>query len=384
MRIRLKYPDVDTFIRKYAPNINRNGMFIQSRVPPEVGTVLRFQLVLKDGEVLLHGKGRVVWIKEYDAANPTRAHGMGVRFLALDERSRKLIEKVMDLREPSEEPDAEQADETPSESQATRTVEEAPTELAEPPAEALAHQVAGSGASTQEQAFAPAVTPVMIPRQNAPDQPGEPAEQRPALLSGEFEALDTDEKTPPPVDPAVGEDGEADPIPDPEPPPAPAEAADAEAEADADADAEAEAGADADAAQSLWYGDPCKILTARYSCSASIRCTSWWAKVSLPRDHTWSARCRSSPSSPSAPPTTSPTPGPGSSSQRRIRAASCRLVCCSPRSSRATSTPRLGSAALSARRSRRGRCLTAKPWPQRLKYSSHSPRRCASLSLPTL
>ena len=105
MRIRLKYPDEDTFIRKYSPNINRNGMFIQSRVPPEVGTVLRFQVVLSDGTSLLHGKGRVVWIKEYDAKSPTKAHGMGVRFLALDESSRELIERVMILRDTAPKPD---------------------------------------------------------------------------------------------------------------------------------------------------------------------------------------------------------------------------------------------------------------------------------------
>jgi uncharacterized protein (TIGR02266 family) len=95
IRIRLRYPDIDTFIEKYAANISQGGMFIQSRAPQPVGTTLRFEVLLEDGERLLRGEGKVIWIREYDAAYPTRVHGMGVKFLALDDESYAVVNLVL-------------------------------------------------------------------------------------------------------------------------------------------------------------------------------------------------------------------------------------------------------------------------------------------------
>jgi molecular chaperone DnaK len=95
LRIRLKYVDVQSFIEKFATNISRGGMFIASRAPKAVGTLLRFELLLADGKSkLLKGEGVVAWIREFDEANPGRAHGMGVRFARLDADSRALLERI--------------------------------------------------------------------------------------------------------------------------------------------------------------------------------------------------------------------------------------------------------------------------------------------------
>ena len=95
IRIRLKYPDLDTFIEKYAANISQGGMFIQSRAPQPAGTALRFELLLADGSRLLKGEGKVIWVREYDAAHPTRVHGMGVKFLSLDEESQSMVSLIL-------------------------------------------------------------------------------------------------------------------------------------------------------------------------------------------------------------------------------------------------------------------------------------------------
>lgn len=95
MRIRLRYPDVETFVDRYASNISSGGMFIQSRTPPEVGTLLRFELCLSGGASVVRGEGKVVWIKDFDEAAPTEPHGMGVRFTQLDEASQVMIERVL-------------------------------------------------------------------------------------------------------------------------------------------------------------------------------------------------------------------------------------------------------------------------------------------------
>jgi uncharacterized protein (TIGR02266 family) len=104
MRIRLKYPDVETFVEKYSSNISEGGMFIQSRAPQPVGTQLRFDLMLHDGTPLLKGEGTVIWVKEYDAAHPQRVHGMGVRFGELDDHSRGMVDRIVSWKLASAEP----------------------------------------------------------------------------------------------------------------------------------------------------------------------------------------------------------------------------------------------------------------------------------------
>src|SRR5262249_47502302 len=95
MRIRLKYADVQTFVEKFAANVSRQGIFIPSKTPKPVDTLVRFELLLSDGTTkLLKGEGTVTWIREFDPANPTRAHGMGVRFTRLDTESRRLIDQM--------------------------------------------------------------------------------------------------------------------------------------------------------------------------------------------------------------------------------------------------------------------------------------------------
>lgn len=99
MRIRLKYTDIQTFIEKFAANVSRNGIFIASKSPKPVGTLLRFELTLIDGTTrLLRGEGTVTWVREFDSDNPARPHGMGVKFARLDADSRALLERIEDWK----------------------------------------------------------------------------------------------------------------------------------------------------------------------------------------------------------------------------------------------------------------------------------------------
>ena len=83
MRVRLRYPDLETFVEKYAPNVTRGGIFLASREPRPVGAVLRFEVLLRQGGPVLSGEGRVTWVKEFNAAEPHRPYGMGVQFLVV-------------------------------------------------------------------------------------------------------------------------------------------------------------------------------------------------------------------------------------------------------------------------------------------------------------
>src|SRR5438105_4218549 len=98
MRIKLKYPDVDTFIQKYAVNISRGGIFIATKQPKAVGTALKFEFQLADGGAVIRGEGVVQWTREYDPAQPAKAHGMGVRFTRLDEPSQAIVDRALAFR----------------------------------------------------------------------------------------------------------------------------------------------------------------------------------------------------------------------------------------------------------------------------------------------
>lgn len=60
LRIRLKYSDEAHFIERYSMNISRGGIFIATRTPKPVGTHLRFEFQLGNGQSLIRGAGTVV------------------------------------------------------------------------------------------------------------------------------------------------------------------------------------------------------------------------------------------------------------------------------------------------------------------------------------
>ena len=100
MRIKLKYPDVETFIQKYAVNISRGGIFIATKQPKPVGTFVKFEFLLSDAgsSSIIRGEGQVQWTKEYDPQHPMKAHGMGVKFSRLDADSQAVIDRALRWR----------------------------------------------------------------------------------------------------------------------------------------------------------------------------------------------------------------------------------------------------------------------------------------------
>ncbi len=99
IRVRLQYRNIDAFIHNYAVNISRGGIFIVTKTPHPVETVLSFEFLLTPpGDAatsIIRGEGIVQWIREYDETTPDHAYGMGVKFTYLDAESRALIERVV-------------------------------------------------------------------------------------------------------------------------------------------------------------------------------------------------------------------------------------------------------------------------------------------------
>jgi uncharacterized protein (TIGR02266 family) len=126
VRVRLRYPDLETFVEKYAPNVTRGGIFLASRDPRPVGEVLRFEVLLRQGGPVLSGEGRVTWVKEFNPAEPHRPYGMGVQFLYLDPDARPVLDRLLKKKETS------RSGSQPAVSVGTKTIETRPLSAPEP------------------------------------------------------------------------------------------------------------------------------------------------------------------------------------------------------------------------------------------------------------
>src|SRR5262245_42752321 len=98
VRIRLRYTDLDTFVERFAPNVTRGGIFLASKTPRPVGDVFPFEVQLANGQVALSGEGKVIWIKEFNPAEPQRPHGMGVQFTRVDPASRETLNRILRVK----------------------------------------------------------------------------------------------------------------------------------------------------------------------------------------------------------------------------------------------------------------------------------------------
>jgi uncharacterized protein (TIGR02266 family) len=98
VRVRLRYPDLDTFVERFAANVTRGGVFIASRAPRPAGDQFAFEIQIATGHVALAGEGKVIWVKEFDPSEPKRPHGMGVQFVSLSAPSRALLQRMLAVK----------------------------------------------------------------------------------------------------------------------------------------------------------------------------------------------------------------------------------------------------------------------------------------------
>ena len=106
VRVRLRYPDLETFVERFAANVTRGGVFIASRAPRPVGDLFAFEVQIATGDVALAGEGKVIWVKEFNASEPNKAHGMGVQFMALSTASHALLQRMLAIKGTRREPGA--------------------------------------------------------------------------------------------------------------------------------------------------------------------------------------------------------------------------------------------------------------------------------------
>jgi hypothetical protein len=90
--INKEFESFDAFVHEYVTNISRTGVFVKSKTPLAIGTLvnLKFTVIMDDIETI-EGIGEVVRVE----ADPP---GMGLVFTELSQYSQHLIDRLLTRR----------------------------------------------------------------------------------------------------------------------------------------------------------------------------------------------------------------------------------------------------------------------------------------------
>ena len=95
VRIKLKCPDLDSFVDKYQADVSSVGIFVRTRSPLAAGTSIRFDFRLADDSCLFRGNGVVVWSRRDETLAPLLEAGMMVAFDELTDGTRATFDRVL-------------------------------------------------------------------------------------------------------------------------------------------------------------------------------------------------------------------------------------------------------------------------------------------------
>lgn len=96
IRITRPYATETEFLEREFDTLTHTGVTLLGAQTRPQGVVLRFEIVLKNGESVLRGEGRVVGFKEKAYAGEP---GLVLRFTRLDSRSKSLVDRASALRD---------------------------------------------------------------------------------------------------------------------------------------------------------------------------------------------------------------------------------------------------------------------------------------------
>src|SRR5262249_11417279 len=98
LAVRSKGATVDEFIEDPSHDVSRGGIFIKPPSPFPPGTLLKFEIRIQDEQAVLAGVGRVVWKREANEATEGLPAGMGVKFIKIDDKSKGIIQKLVEVQ----------------------------------------------------------------------------------------------------------------------------------------------------------------------------------------------------------------------------------------------------------------------------------------------
>ena len=79
----------------YAENISQGGLFVSGKTTPSVGDQFPVEFILPDNKTKVRCTCEVVWKKQYGKSDLVFG-GIGVRFVDLDQKVKKAVEKWID------------------------------------------------------------------------------------------------------------------------------------------------------------------------------------------------------------------------------------------------------------------------------------------------
>jgi type IV pilus assembly protein PilZ len=89
------YRTVGSFITDWAVNISRGGMFINTRNPMAIGTVVKLKISLPDAAFPFDLTGKVIRVQPFSAGGDMS--GMGIEFVDIDEEKALRLERFVDV-----------------------------------------------------------------------------------------------------------------------------------------------------------------------------------------------------------------------------------------------------------------------------------------------
>ena len=94
--IDLEFETIRRFREDMAPYLNYDGCFARSKTPLARNTEVRFRFLLPEGFVLAQGNAVVAWLID-PVTNPELVPGMALRFTALDQQAKEVIDELVDF-----------------------------------------------------------------------------------------------------------------------------------------------------------------------------------------------------------------------------------------------------------------------------------------------
>ncbi len=93
LTVKLAHKGVDEFVEKYATNISVGGLFIRTRDPQPLGTLVHFKIEIANSQRMLQGTAVVKWIR--GPTDPAGPPGMGLEFKELDAASHAVVKRIL-------------------------------------------------------------------------------------------------------------------------------------------------------------------------------------------------------------------------------------------------------------------------------------------------
>ena len=90
-QVKVTFSGVDARRQLLSDNISTGGLFIVTDQPKAIGTVLKFEFIVRDGGPTIEGSGVVRWVENH----PQKPKGMGIKFVDLNEAGREEIKVVL-------------------------------------------------------------------------------------------------------------------------------------------------------------------------------------------------------------------------------------------------------------------------------------------------